>query len=436
MAEGSRPLSILLVNQCWLRPELEALGYHVRVATYNNTGDDLDFSQPGCSLDEILEKGKFIPDRVVVLDNSFTPWFTGLERSGIPSVFLSVDTHHHHRWHNYYAQLFDKVLVAQRYCILQNLIQHEDVEWFPLWASNVVEPQEKIVNVAFRGTFDPILHPERWKFYGELAKQVDCDIRPGPWQESYPISKIVVNQSVGNDLNFRVFEAMISGALLLTPKIECGIEELFVEGEDYVTYEPGSSSSAAEVIRRYLSDESGRERIAKNGRDKVLRSHTPAKRAEKLSEILKNLERKAVSGRTTYALKSFLPTLISSQLHGEESVRPPILSAAFNLGRGVLYDLEFTGGKEDCYELLLVMFFLKESGCYEDCAAFSREAQLRYADYSDLFSLFELDAYLNLNDTASASRRAAELSQSPEELLLSIPSLLSGIGVKLREHFL
>ena len=45
----------------------------------------------------------------------------------------------------------------------------------------------------------------------------------------YSESKIVLNASINGDLNMRVFEALTSGALLVTDRIENGLDTLFAQ---------------------------------------------------------------------------------------------------------------------------------------------------------------------------------------------------------------
>lgn len=73
----------------------------------------------------------------------------------------------------------------------------------------------------------------------------------------------MVNLPLKDDLNFRVFEAMSCGALLLTRRVANGQELLFEEGVHFA-----ASKTEAELLEKidyYLSHESERTTIATAG---------------------------------------------------------------------------------------------------------------------------------------------------------------------------
>ncbi|MDD2943346.1 MAG: glycosyltransferase, partial [bacterium] len=92
------------------------------------------------------------------------------------------------------------------------------------------------------------------------------------------------------DLNFRVFESMMCGPLLITPHLpQSGMEMLFREGEHYVSYLQGDAENAAAKARYYLEHRDECRRIAKAGREEILRRHTSKARAAQLQELLLGL---------------------------------------------------------------------------------------------------------------------------------------------------
>ena len=80
--------------------------------------------------------------------------------------------------------------------------------------------------------------------------------------------KILVNVSLNNDINFRVFETMATGALLITDRIiDNGIEDLFTENIHYVGY--STKEELVEKVQYYLKNEEERLKIAKAGEEAV-----------------------------------------------------------------------------------------------------------------------------------------------------------------------
>jgi len=80
----------------------------------------------------------------------------------------------------------------------------------------------------------------------------------------------------------RVYEIMAAGGFLLTSK-RPEIDDLFVDGEDLVTFE--DAKDCAEKILEYLDREEERKRIAENGQKKI-EKHTYVNRMERMLEII------------------------------------------------------------------------------------------------------------------------------------------------------
>ena len=254
---------ILMFNQSWFAPELRSKGHTVLTAGFQSPHLDLNFEANEIDIAQVIEAlpPGFVPERIVFHDNSGIPWLIGIEQFDVPKIFYSVDTHHHYQWHGLYGALFDHVLVAQLQYLESFPHNQGRVSWFPPWAPIYLEPaSEKTIDVCFRGTFDPALNPNRVTFFKELAEKMPIDYGSGEYTKSYPLAKIVINQAVKADLNFRVFETLMSGALLITPEGATGLDALFTAGDDLVTYLPGSVDDAAAKLAHYLAHDEARTR--------------------------------------------------------------------------------------------------------------------------------------------------------------------------------
>ena len=107
----------------------------------------------------------------------------------------------------------------------------------------------------------------------------------------YNQSKISLNISFASSggkiqIKGRDFEATGCGSLLLTKDTK-EIAEYFVPGEEIVTYR--DVNDASEKIKYYLKNEDERERIAKNGYEKVVREHTCEKRFLEIFDFAQNI---------------------------------------------------------------------------------------------------------------------------------------------------
>ena len=291
--DSQKSLSILLLNQDWFQQELTQLGHRVVSAAWSADNADIKFERPGLSVTEVFNRlpAGFSPDVVLYHDNSGPVAFLDIEKIEIPTVFYSIDTHHHDTWHRCFAAMFDQVFVAQKaYC---NTFEpyHLNAVWVPLWVNRDLVPQEeKSIDVCFRGNLDKRLHPERAQFFEELSRHVSIDAGVGKYWNDYIRSKVVVNQSVKDDLNFRVFESMASGAALVTPSNSSGLRDLFVEGEDLLLYESGNAEDAAAKVKMLLEDDNLRKKIAESGRRKVIEQHSGLARARDLANYLSKVK--------------------------------------------------------------------------------------------------------------------------------------------------
>lgn len=294
------PLSILVFNHAWLVEELRSFGHKVLSVGWSSRELDIRYESPAVPIEKILKMlpRTFVPDCLLYLDDSGPVAALDLEHAPFPTMFYSIDAHHHMHWHKHFGRLFDKVLVAQKDLVPEMQSYNSSAEWFPLWASEHLEPVEpKSIDVCFRGTLDRKLHPERAAFFERLSQLVPVDALSAPFRDAFPRSRIVVNQAVRKDVNFRVFETLMCGALLVTPEIENGLKDLFTPGRHLVTYRDGDAEDAAEKIKYYLDHEEERAAIAKSGRDEILAKHTAYHRARRVEELLYDLTVSPREGR-------------------------------------------------------------------------------------------------------------------------------------------
>lgn len=97
------------------------------------------------------------------------------------------------------------------------------------------------------------------------------------------MSKIVLNISIKDDLNMRLFESMSTGSFLLTNWLPT-LESLFKDGVHLATYK--TLDEMEEKIKYYLSHNKEREKIAKAGQKEVLAKHKYQDRIERILKII------------------------------------------------------------------------------------------------------------------------------------------------------
>lgn len=284
-------MNVLLINQHWFAKEWREDGHRV-VSIGRYPYLDVDVPYGISHINHILEYylPDFSPDVVVIFDDSTPLSIFGLDELKLPILFYSVDTHHHFVRHRELSQAVDKTLIAQSDFLPFFGEKDNQVEWLPLWASVEYEGSlEKEMDACFVGTLNPTLNPRRVDFFNRLQSCAPVTVTTGSFQNIFPKSHIVINQTVKGDLNFRVFEAMMSGSLLLTESTGNGLRELFKEGEVLVTYTPDDHMDAAEKIAYFLAHKDRARSIGEAGRAEILRAHLPRHRADLVGNMLSTL---------------------------------------------------------------------------------------------------------------------------------------------------
>jgi ADP-heptose:LPS heptosyltransferase/glycosyltransferase involved in cell wall biosynthesis/tRNA G46 methylase TrmB len=195
----------------------------------------------------------------------------------IPKLWWAIDTHQFLPLMVEKARFFDVIFSAQKNAVPA---LGPKALWLPAGASiHEVDYQlERTIDVGFIGHISPKVHQRRKKIIERLQKEIDgfrCfkNVFLREKAELASQMKIMVNVSLKNDINFRVFETLACGAMLITDKIyNNGFEELFEDGKHLVTFE--TEEELIDKIHYYLKHEDQRERIARAGQQRVLQQFT------------------------------------------------------------------------------------------------------------------------------------------------------------------
>jgi glycosyltransferase involved in cell wall biosynthesis/ADP-heptose:LPS heptosyltransferase/radical SAM superfamily enzyme YgiQ (UPF0313 family)/predicted O-methyltransferase YrrM/2-polyprenyl-3-methyl-5-hydroxy-6-metoxy-1,4-benzoquinol methylase len=210
----------------------------------------------------------------------------------IPKVFWAIDTHQFLSAQIEKSKHFDMVFSAQKNAV-SALGPH--AHWLPAGAA-VHEKDycvERTIEVGFIGNIFPGVHDRRKNILEYLRNTI-----PGFavfnnvfLEEKAKLTsrmKIMINISLRNDVNFRVFETLACGALLITDKIyDNGLEDLFKDGEHLITFD--SEQDLVEKINYYLKHEDERIRIAEAGKARVLSLYTHKDIVRKALDLIHTL---------------------------------------------------------------------------------------------------------------------------------------------------
>lgn len=303
-------MRILHLGNLQVVPALRALGHDVRVASQLCPL----LVAPGRPVDVRLLHREIAPDAdaffmVDTLGRQSLAY--GVEELPIPRVYWAIDVHLNFYWQRHYARLFDLVLAAQRDWVRLLRADGVPARWLP-WG---IDPQvfradpvsARTVDVAFVGMVDGN-RPKRAAVLAELRRRFTLAafgesaatrLAESDMARVFRSAKIVFNESVFGDVNFRTFEAMACGALLLTERTGNGLTDLFTPDEHLAVYEPDDLVAQVEHL---LAAAGERERIAVAGQELVATRHTMAARMARLTDWLAaGIPRRDTSGHAPSA---------------------------------------------------------------------------------------------------------------------------------------
>ncbi|MBN2036288.1 MAG: glycosyltransferase [Chitinispirillaceae bacterium] len=248
------------------------------------------FSDPQTCSQRIKEVAdEFQPDIIFLGDHSTPLIHLGLESVILPKAWYSIDAHLHCRWHKHYAAIFDLVFCGQKNMVAPLSAFQSRIKWLPLFCQSPMEFKpwaDRIHDVSFVGRLDGEKNPGRVRFFNDLRKKVNVHFASGNYAPVYQSSRIVVNQSVKDDLNLRFFEAVGCGALLVTDRLSHSMEDLLTPGSEFLTYTHGNVDECAEKITWAIEHPDKAKAIARSGHEKVVNRHCAQHRAKEVLEIM------------------------------------------------------------------------------------------------------------------------------------------------------
>ncbi len=216
----------------------------------------------------------------------------GMERLNCPTACYLIDVHSSLWVRERYAPFFDYIFICHKdYMNHFKDLGYNQVHWLPVGCDPEIHGERmssRIYDIGFVGNTFNEEHPRsrRLKKLSKLYKMNDYK-QWYPKEEItsvYSQSKIVVNSPANGDITMRVFEAMASGALLVTEAIGNGQRDLFKDGVHLVDYR--TEEELFDKVDYYLKHDDEREQIAKVGQELVLSKHTYKHRCDFVLETI------------------------------------------------------------------------------------------------------------------------------------------------------
>lgn len=258
---------------------------------------------PHVCVDALVRVAGFQPDLLIYIEpGGLIP--RGIEKVDFPTACVLCDTHVCLKTRLKLARFFDHVFLYHRN-YLKYFKEHpvEHVHWLPYACDlELFRPlgQERDLDVAFVGQHFP--GSERSKLLRIVVGRYRANEQRYYTQAEIPAvysrAKIVLNLPLADDLNFRTFEAMSCGAMLLTRRIANGQEILFEEGRHFAAF--ADERELVGKIDYYLAHPDERETIAAAGLAEIQQRHGLEQRVEELVDaVLSKPDRVAPIRRMT-----------------------------------------------------------------------------------------------------------------------------------------
>lgn len=280
-----------------------AAGYHLERA-FNSQGHRVVYvglpceKRPGydsqVSLEKLIGSCSEGFDFYFWVDPSGPYFPLGIENLSIPTACYIIDVHLG-TWRYEAARFFDVVFIAQKDYVegYRRKLGHDRVYWLPLAAASDFHNQQnlpRIYDVGFVGNIS-LAHRSspRSLYLNLLAKEFTTNdfyrfYTPREVGRVYSQSKIVFNTSIAGDITMRVFEAALSGALVVSDSEKNGVEELFRLGKEIVIYH--NVDDLLTKIRYYLAHDKERGQIAEAGHRRALSQHTYGERVSTIADYM------------------------------------------------------------------------------------------------------------------------------------------------------
>lgn len=267
--------------------------YHTTAFYCRRALSKIGFSLDYYSSDD-LDKIKHTYDLYLNIDDNIRYLFPKHLR---PSVYWVIDTHMDYDWRLKKARMFDFVFTTQKEgadSLRRDGIKN--VYWLPLACDPDIHKRYESLPKEYDISFVGNIHhsKKRMHYLAFLKKKLkDKNIFIGKASLEkmvmiYAKSKLVLNISIKDDINMRVFEALSCARPLLTDDLRNkGQKELFGDKPPFIVYR--SKGDLLRKIKYYLCREDEREKIAKMGWQEAINKHTYLHR---MQEIIQTVEKR------------------------------------------------------------------------------------------------------------------------------------------------
>jgi len=260
--------------------------------------------EPFFDLPEALAKHDFKPDLVFQCENLVARSIvTGLDTLDCPLLFWCVDPHLNAHWHSAYARLFDLVCCTQKTWIPK--VQQQgasDVRWLPWFGRDFpwTDWNKRKHGLAFVGRVSEQRPARKWmvEFLEDKAAAfnpaIEQDVSYPDMMRLYQNSKIIPNESIFGEINFRLFEAASCGCMVLSQDLGEEQEELFEPGREFDTY--AHIAEFDDKLSNYLKNDRLTQIMGRAAYERLQAEHLAIHRVARITEYAGGASKNRATG--------------------------------------------------------------------------------------------------------------------------------------------
>ena len=224
-----------------------------------------------------------------------------VDKAPCPTAFIALDVHLNLYWHRDYARLFDYVFTPHHtlFAALPPEWQHPALHHLP--PMGITRPwvpfSKRQHDLALWARLTPHRQIRTWMvelLQKEIGLHLRDDLSYGEMLDLYCHSRMIPNESISFEVNFRLLEGTSCGALVLSPDVGPDQDSLFTPGKEILVYHDGLELLEQAAWGR--KNPQSAERMGRSAWERVQKDHLPEQRAMGLLRAMGFLPSTAATG--------------------------------------------------------------------------------------------------------------------------------------------
>ncbi|MDL2271734.1 glycosyltransferase [Desulfovibrio sp. OttesenSCG-928-I05] len=295
-------MNILAVH-CNFVSTLEASGHRVAVLA-----PESEFMSLAAELERLRREQDFIPDCIIQQERLGKRLFIrDLAAAPCPTFFLAVDSHLNMFWHRFYSRLFDCLLTphASLFRALPLEWRHPEIVLFPHIGQDMphVPFAERRTDLGLCARLTKHRKIRTWmtELLAPQGLRLEESLPFADMLALYSDTRIVPNESIAFEVNFRLFEAASCGCLVLCQDCGPDQESAFTPGTEMLIWR--DCFELREHVVFFTKRPEIAEKIGRAARARIQAEHLPKHRAATLLHLTANVSQGRATGREAARLE-------------------------------------------------------------------------------------------------------------------------------------